>query len=72
MSKIRLRGERRLSLEECPVSYVTGDSVVAVEDFLVNHLLGGGTDLLDWTGRRVDAFALLGSELRKMEMNASD
>ncbi len=72
MSKLRLRGERRLSLEECPVSYISGDSVAAVEDFLVHQVLGGGTELLDWPGRRVDAFAVLANELGKMEMNSSD
>ncbi len=58
ISKIRVRGESRLALEECPVSYITGDSVAAVEDFLVHQLLSGGAELLNWPSRRVDAFAL--------------
>ena len=33
---------------------------------------GGGAELLNWPSRRVDAFAVLGSELRKLEMDASD
>ena len=72
VSRIRVRGESRLALSECPVSYITGDSVAAVEDFLVHQALGGGTDLLDWPSRRVDAFAVLGRELRKLEIEASD
>ena len=72
ISNIRVRGESRLGLEECPVSYITGDSVAAVEDFLVHQLVRGGSELLNWPSRRVDAFAVLGSELRKMEMDASD
>lgn len=72
ISKIRVRGESRLGLEKCPVSYITGDSVAAVEDFLVHQLVGGGSELLNWPSRRVDAFAVLASELRKMEMDASD
>ena len=71
ISKIRVRGESRLALEECPVSYITGDSVAAVEDFLVHQALEGRTELLNWPSRRVDAFAVLGSELRKMEIDAS-
>jgi len=39
ISNIRVRGESRLALEECPVSYITGDSVAAVEDFLVYLIL---------------------------------
>ena len=73
VSKLRVRGESRLALEECPVSYITGESIAAVEDFLMHQLMGGGgAELLNWPSRRVDAFAVLGSELRKLEMDASD
>ena len=57
----------RLGIEECPVSYVTGESLAWVEDFWVLETLGKAEDLLGWPGRRVDAFLVLKVEQRKLE-----
>lgn len=58
--------EDRVATTECPVSYVSGESMALLEDFYAQHALGGKRDVLDWPARRVDAFALLRGELRKV------
>ena len=57
----------RLALTECPVSYVTGESEALLEDFRAHLTIPSSNDLLAWPARRVDAFAWLWRELRKME-----
>ena len=67
VSSIGIEGEPRVSLEECPVSYVSGESAAWVEDFLAHRALCRGADTGEWPARRVDAFVLLSGELRKWE-----
>lgn len=62
-----MRGERRLALDECPVSYISGDSVAFREDFLAHVVIPSAEKLGDWPARRVDAFAVLYGELNKLE-----
>ena len=62
-----MEGEPRVAHEECPVSYISGESAAWVEDFLAHRTLCRGADLLGWPARRVDAFMLLSGELRKWE-----
>ncbi|MBI3667249.1 MAG: hypothetical protein HY236_13665, partial [Acidobacteria bacterium] len=56
---------------ECPVSYVSADSMALLEDFYAHQALGRGEEILRWPARRVDAFALLKAELRKTEPGAN-
>ena len=56
-----------MSLAECPVSFITGESAAAVEDFLASRLLGEGSDVRAWPARRVDAAAVLSTEVKKLE-----
>ena len=57
----------RLGTEECPVSYVTGQSLAWVEDFWAQVALAKPAGLLEWPARRVDAFLVLEAERRKVE-----
>ena len=56
-----------MTLDECPVSYVSGESAARVEDFLAHRALCRAVDLGEWPARRVDAFVLLSGELSKWE-----
>ncbi len=56
-----------MSLAECPVSFITGESAAAVEDFLASRMLGGDSDVRAWPARRVDAAAVLWTEVKKLE-----
>jgi len=51
---------------ECPVSFISGESMALLEDFYAQHVLGAPRDVRDWPARRVDAFAVLRGELRKV------
>ena len=65
------RSEDRVATTECPVSYVSGESMAFLEDFYAHQALGGGEKILEWPARRVDAFALLKAELKKAEHEAN-
>lgn len=56
-----------MAITECPVSYVTGESVALLEDFYVQRAVGGSAEIPEWPARRVDAFVTLKSELLKVE-----
>ncbi len=56
-----------VAITECPVSYVTGESVALLEDFYAHETLGGRNDILGWPARRVDAHFVLKAEQRKLE-----
>lgn len=66
MSRIATASEPRPASEECPVSYVTGESLAYVEAFFAWRALGGG-DPLQWPAKKADAFRLLDVELKKVE-----
>jgi hypothetical protein len=57
----------RLTLGECPVSYVTGESAAWLEEFYAYLMFPSGVTVLEWPARQVDAFAVLLRELREME-----
>ena len=57
----------RLTLRECPVSYVTGESAAWLEEFYAYLMFSNGVTVLEWPARQVDAFAVLLRELREME-----
>jgi hypothetical protein len=69
VSPIARNEGRRLALVECPVSYVTGESAAWLEDFCAHLLVPSSANVLEWRARRVDAFAVLSSELQETEKN---
>ena len=58
-----------MSLETCPTSYVTSESVALLEEFHAWKLLGGG-NLYEWPARVVHAIFVLENELRLEGSNA--
>ena len=60
----------RVGTTECPISFVSGESVALLEDFYAHELLGAGEKMLHWPARRVDAFLLLKAELKKVELGS--
>ena len=67
VSSLAIRGERRVASSECPVSFVSGESVAWVELFAARKILGQDEDLHAWPARQVDALLLLSSELERIE-----
>lgn len=67
VSQVATKGKPRLALSECPVSYISGESYALLEDFVAHQLIPGSQELAQWPARRVEAFAILSSELREME-----
>lgn len=67
VSSFAVAGEPRLALSECPVSFLGGESVSFIEDFLAHLAAGGGGDPRQWPARRVDAFTVLYTEMKKLE-----
>lgn len=59
-------GRKRIQIEECPTSLITGESLALVEDFFVRRRLGipNSTDL---PARKVDAFLILADEMELEE-----
>ena len=53
---------RQVLLETCPTGYVTADSQVLVEDFLVRRRMRA-FDFEELTARQVEAFVILEQEL---------
>lgn len=67
------RGERRIvwgrkqtQSEECPKSFVTGESLALVEEFFVRRRLGIA-DSIEMEARKVDAFLILRDEMEREE-----
>jgi hypothetical protein len=56
-----------LALSECPVSFLGGERVSFIEDFLAHVAAGSGGDPRQWPARRVDAFLVLYTEMKKLE-----
>jgi hypothetical protein len=56
-----------VTLGECPVSYVTGESAAWLEDFYAYLMFPNAATVLEWPAKRVDAFAVLLLDLREME-----
>jgi hypothetical protein len=67
VSSFAIRGERRVASNECPVSFISGESVAWVELFAARKILGQDEDLHAWPARQVDALLLLSSELERIE-----
>lgn len=67
ISHVKIDKEPRLGLNECPVSYVSGESHALVDEFLAHIALGMSIDIGTWSARRVDAFLVLNREWRQIE-----
>lgn len=72
VSSFAIRGERRVGASECPVSFVSGESVAWVELFAARRILGQDEGLQAWPARQVDALLLLNSELERIEGTRND
>ncbi len=55
-----------LTVEECPTSFISGNSLALVEEFFVRRRLGI-PDSLDTTARKIDAFLILRDEMEREE-----
>ncbi|HYL94329.1 MAG TPA: hypothetical protein VET69_00895 [Terriglobales bacterium] len=67
----KARGRDGVAIDECPVSYVTGESLAHLEDFHAQQALGKCDDILEWPARRVDAHLTLKAEQRKVELEGN-
>jgi len=61
------RRSDHVAIEECPVSYVTGESLAYLEDFYAREACAKSDDVLQWAARHVDAYMALKAEQRKVE-----
>jgi hypothetical protein len=63
-------GRKRAQTEECPKSFVTGDSLAMLEEFFVRRRLGVQNSL-ETEARKVDAFLILRDELDREERDGT-
>lgn len=63
-------GRKRVSSQECPKSYVTGESMALLEEFFVGRRLGIA-DSLDSEARKVDAFVILRDLMEREERDGT-
>jgi hypothetical protein len=55
-------------VEECPKSFVTGESLALLEEFFVRQRLNPGISL-ETEARKVDAFLILRDEMEREELD---
>ena len=72
VSPISNEGQPRLTLRQCPVSTITGQSAAFVQDFMMHRIVGDTSAAAEWPARRVDAFAVLQNEQRAMRNMTDD
>jgi hypothetical protein len=63
-------GRRQVSLDECPRSFVTGDSMAMLEEFFVRRRLGM-SESLGTEARKVDAFLILRDQVEREERDGT-
>jgi hypothetical protein len=63
-------GRKRARTEECPKSFVTGESLALLEEFFVRRRLGMA-DGMDTPARKVDAFLILREEMEREEKDGT-
>jgi hypothetical protein len=61
---------RQVTVESCPTSYITGESIALLEEFHAWKLIGVG-DLYRLPARVVEAVFILENELRSEKRDAS-
>lgn len=63
-------GSRHAQTEECPKSFVTGQSLALLEEFFVRRRLNNEISL-ETEARRVDAFLILRDEMEREERDGT-
>ncbi len=63
-------GRRQVSSQECPKSFVTGESMALLEEFFVGRRLGI-PDSLESEARKVDAFVILRDLMEREERDGT-
>jgi hypothetical protein len=63
-------GRGNAQTQECPKSFVTGESLALVEEFFVSRRLNFG-DSLETEARKIDAFLILRDEIEREERNGT-
>jgi len=61
-------GRRQVQSQECPKSFVTGDSMALLEEYFVRRRLGI-PDSIDTEARKTDAFLILRDQMEGEERN---
>jgi hypothetical protein len=61
-------GRKHAQVEECPKSFVTGESLALLEEFFVRQRLNPGISL-ETEARKVDAFLILRDEMEREELD---
>lgn len=59
-------GRKQTHVDECPKSFIAGESLALIEEFFVRRRLGM-QDSLDLPARKVDAFLILRDEMEREE-----
>src|SRR5207248_1325161 len=63
-------GRKRAQTEECPKSFVTGESLAWIEEFFVRRRLET-EDLIELDARTVDAFLILRDEMEREQRDGT-
>ncbi len=63
-------GRRQVSSDECPKSFIRGESVALVEEFLVRRRLNVA-DTLELEARKIDAFLILREHMEQEERDGT-
>lgn len=63
-------GRRQVQTQECPKSFVTGESMSLLEEFFVRRRLGIA-DSLDLDARKTDAFLILRDQMEREERDGT-
>jgi hypothetical protein len=63
-------GRRQVQSQECPKSFVTGESMALLEEFFVKRRLGI-PDSVDADARKIDAFVILGDLMEREERDGT-
>jgi hypothetical protein len=63
-------GRKHTQTDECPKSFITGDSLALVEEFFVRRRLGI-QDSLEMAARKVDGFLILRDEMEREERDGT-
>ncbi len=63
-------GRKRARTEECPKSFITGDSLALIDEFFVRRRLGI-QESIETDARKVDAFLILRDEMDREERDGT-
>lgn len=63
-------GRRQVCSDECPKSFIRGESLALVEEFMVRRRLNVA-DTLELEARKVDAFLILREQMEQEERDGT-